>query len=457
MQFFVAYIENIYYFCGIICFNTVKMVSLNKISVKGIANIDSVTLDLQQITALLAPNNYGKSNVLSAIIYGIEFIQQLPAVRQKMMGMEQCISVNKFIAGKPFVFEIEGSIGENTDFQYGYSFEWKRYRNTEKGVLDTRGSIINEFLRIKSKTGEKPKFTTLVDRKSANVSKYTPSQTGRCDKELAIDGNELALNKLSNFDDLFYHQYIQAIRSIRVIDADYLSDPKEYFALRMVIQDEKHRYLAGGEIAAYLYNLKKKDPGSYALLLSAVTTLIPAIELLEPVVISANNLKIDDDAPFEYPNQYDLVVKEKNNNQQTRFQYLSTGSMKLLYLLTTIIRASSEGVQLLLVEELENSIHPSLLRSLLDVIRLFLGETKLLFSSHSPNLLKHLAAPQLYVGLPSDKGEADFRTIKPSKVKSVLQIAGAGEMAIGEYLFDLLQDAESDPSLVDVFFTQKKG
>ena len=192
-------------------------------------------------------------------------------------------------------------------------------------------------------------------------------------------------------------------------------------------------------------------------MLSAVTTLIPTIELLEPVVISANNLKIDDDAPFEYPNQYDLVVKEKNNNQQTRFQYLSTGSMKLLYLLTTIIRASSEGVQLLLVEELENSIHPSLLQSLLDVVRLFLGETKLLFSSHSPNLLKHLAAPQLYVGLPSDKGEADFRTIKPSKVKSVLQIAGAGEMAIGEYLFDLLQDAESDPSLVDVFFTQKKG
>lgn len=433
------------------------MVSLKKITVKGFTNIDAVVLDLQQITALLAPNNYGKSNVLSAIVFGMAFIQQLPEVRQKMMGLESCISVNKYIAGKPFEFEIEGSFDEKTDFQYGYSFVWKRYRKTEEGVVEAGGSINNEFLKIKSKIGEKPKFTTLVNRSASDVAKYTPSQTGRCDKELAIDGNELVLNKLSNYDDLFYHQYIQAIKGIRVVDADYLTDPIEYFAVKMVVKDEKHKYLSGGQIATYLFNLKKKDPDAYAILLSAVTLLIPTIESIEPIVISANNLKVDDDAPYEFPDQYELVVKEKYNNQQTRFQYLSTGSMKLLYLLTTIIRASRESVQLLLVEELENSIHPSLLRSLLDVVRMFLGDTKLLFTSHSPNLVRHMAAPQLYVGLPSDKGEVDFRTIRPAKVNTVLQIAGAGEMAIGEYLFDLLQDAERDPSLIDVYFTQKKG
>ena len=433
------------------------MVALKKITIKGIANIGSVVLDLQQITALLATNNYGKSNVLSAIEFGIGFIQQLPEVRQKMMGLESCISVNKFIAGKPFEFEIEGSFDESTEFQYGYSFIWKRYRKTEDGIVDTGGSIINEFLKIKSKIGEKPKFTTLVNRNAPNAAKYMPSQTGRCDKEIAIDDKELVLNKLSNYDDLFYHRHIQDIRNIRIVDADYLSDPAEYFAIKMVVKDEKHKYLSGGQIAAYLYNLKQKDPDAYAILLSAITVLIPTIESIEPIVISANNLKVDDDAPYEFPDQYELVVKEKFNNQQTRFQYLSTGSMKLLYLLTTIIRASREGVQLLLVEELENSIHPSLLRTLLDVIAMFLGDTKLLFTSHSPILVRHLSAPQLYVGLPSSKGEVDFRTIRPSKVNAVLQIAGAGEMAIGEYLFELLQDTESDPSLIDVYFTPKKA
>ncbi len=457
MQNLIAYIIFFIIFALLIIKYLKKMISLNKITIKGLANIDSVVLDLQQITALLAPNNYGKSNVLNAIGFGIGFIQQLPEVKQKMMGFEPCVSVNKHIAGKPYSFEIEGSIDENTDFKYGYSFEWKRYRKIENGIVTTGGSIIGEFLKIKLKIGEKPKFTTLINRDAPRAARYMPSQTGRCDKDLIIDENELVLNKLSNYDDLFYNQYIQAIRNIRIIDAEYLSDPEEFFALKMVVRDEKHKYLSGGQIASYLYNLKKEDPDTYALLLSAITILIPAIESIEPVVIMANKLKVDDDAPYEYPDQHELVVKEKYNNQQTRFQYLSTGSMKLLYLLTTIIRASKEGVQLLLVEELENSIHPSLLHALLDVIKGFLDNTKLLFTSHSPNLLKYLTAPQLYVGLPSNMGKADFRTIKPSKVKSVLQIASAGEMAFGEYLFELLQDAESDPSLIDVFFTPKKG
>ena len=98
------------------------MVSLNAITVKGIANIDSVTLDLKKTTALLAANNYGKSNVLSAILFGLQFIGALPQTKQRMMGFEPCISVNKYIAGKPFVFEIEGSIDGKIDFQYGYSF-----------------------------------------------------------------------------------------------------------------------------------------------------------------------------------------------------------------------------------------------------------------------------------------------------------------------------------------------
>lgn len=457
MQKNIAYIKFFVNFAVLIIKYMIEMVSLNKIKVQGFANIDSVVLDLQQITALLAPNNYGKSNVLNAIIYGFLFMRQLPEIRKKMMGFEPYISVNKYLAGKPYSFEIEGSIGENVSFQYGYSFVWKRYRKNEDGIVDAGGYIDKEFLKIKTQNGEKQKFTTLVHRDTPKSAKYMPSQTGRCDKDLIIDDNELVLNKLSNYDDLFYNQYIQTIKNVRIIDAEYLSDPEEFFALKMVVQDEKHKYLSGGQIASYLYNLKKEDPDTYALLLSAITILIPAIESIEPIVIMANKLKVDDDAPYEYPDQHELVVKEKYNNQQTRFQYLSTGSMKLLYLLTTIIRASREGVQLLLVEELENSIHPSLLHALLDVVKSFLGNTKLLFTSHSPNLLKYMTAPQIYVGLPSNMGEADFRTIKSSKVKSVLQIASAGEMAFGEYLFELLQDAENDPSLIDVYFTQKKG
>lgn len=429
------------------------MIALNRITIKGFRNIDVMSIKLQGITSLLAPNNYGKSNAMDAVLFGFQFIKNLPKNKLKMMGDQSCISINKGIAGKPFVFEEEGSIDENTDFKYGFSFDWKRNRNNDKEE-EFEGRIVSEYLKIRNNNGEKPKYTKLIDRISGNKAKYTPSPTGRCDKDLLIESNELALNKLYNYDDLFYHNYIEIIKDFKVRRIDTLSDPEDIFAPRLMVKDGKQSFMLGSGLAQYLYELKQKDKDYFELLVSAITNLIPTIETFDPVVINKLDLKIDDDAPFELPDQYDVIVKEKYNNQQTRFQYLSTGSMKLLNLLTKVVKAQKDGVQLLLVEELENSIHPRLLQSLLSIIDDFLGETKLLFTSHSPNLAKYLSAPQLYIGLPSEKGYVDFRTLKATKVSRVLKIAAAGEISLGEYLFDLMLDLECDHELISEFFTK---
>ena len=427
------------------------MVALNRITIRGFRNIDKFSIDLKDITSLLAPNNYGKSNAMVAIAFGFQFIKNQPLFRSEMMGNESCISINREIAGKPFFFEEEGSIDDNTDFIYGFSFEWKRNRRNDRKEI-SEGQIVSEYLQIKSKNGEKPKFTKLINRTSGNKAMYMPSPTGRCNKEIPIESSELVLSKLYNYDDLFYHNYIEVIKNIEIKWIDTLANPENFFVPHMLVKDGKRQLIIESWLSKYLYELKQNDRDNFELLISAITNLVPAIEMIEPVVINNINLKIDDDAPFELPDQYDIIVKERNNNQQTRFQFLSTGSMKILNLLTAVIKSQKDGVQLLLVEELENSIHPRLLQSLLSSIGDFLGETKLLFTSHSPNLAKYLSAPQLYIGLPSEKGFVDFRTLKPTKVKQVLKIAAAGEMSLGEYLFDLMLDLECDPDLVSDYF-----
>ena len=430
------------------------MVSLNRITVKGFRNVDEFSIKLNDVTSLLAPNNYGKSNALAAISFGFLFIRSFPKTKMRMMGDQSCISINKYIAGKPFVFEIEGSIDDSTDYHYGFSFNWKRNRKTETEE-ESEGRIVSEFLKIKLKSGEKPKFSKLISRTGGNTAFYTPSPSGRCDKEISIDPNELVLNKLYNYDELFYHNYIEAIKRIEVKGVDTLSDPEELFAPRVMVREGKGKLILGYNLSQYLYELKQKDGDTFELLISSITNLIPTIESIDPIVVKTSDLEIDEDAPFELPDQYDIIVKEKNNNQQTRFQYLSTGSMKLLNLLTKVIKAKKDNVQLLLVEELENSIHPRLLQSLLSSINDFLGETKLLFTSHSPNLAKYLSAPQLYVGLPSEKGLVSFHTLKATKVNQALKIAAAGEMSLGEYLFELMLDLECDSELISEFFTIK--
>lgn len=315
------------------------MASIKSITVKGFRNILSTTIDLQDITCLLAPNNYGKSNILSAIGFGYNFMISPSEKKTLMMQSIADISINKSIAGKPFVFTLEGSL-------------------------------------------------------------------------------------------------------------------EMHFAPRLKVHKSGARFSIGDWVPSYLFDLKKEDKSTYDYLLSAIQILLPNVESMEPIPISLRT-QVDKDVPFTYPDSYDIMVKEVYNNQATRLQYLSTGSMKILFLLTCIIRARKEGTQLLFIEELENSIHPNLMQALLSVIVEMKGDTKLLFTSHSPNVAKYLTAKQLYVGLPSDKGVVDFRTIKPSKVKSVLSIAGAGDMALGEYLFELMLDTETDPSLIDLFFTPK--
>lgn len=428
------------------------MTTIERITLGGFRNIECVSLDLQNITSILAPNNYGKSNVLDAIVFGFEFLKSTPEDRQDMMGNASCISINKYNDKMPFVFNIEGII-DSIRFRYEYRFIWDKFRNAD----DTRepGFLTNEIFEYKSTLGEKPKFTKYIDRKNPEKATYIACETGRCNKEINVEKNELAIVKLSNYDDLFYHHIIESLLSIKIRGLNTLSNPAAHFAPRLRIMDGKGSVVIGDRLPQYLYDLSVKDNDAFEYLISATTNLIPSVESVIPQKLSVQSDELGENAPFEKP-QYDVFVKEKNNNQRTRFQYLSTGCMKILYLLCGIFRAQRENTQLIIMEELENSIHPKLLESLLTTIEDFLGDTKLIFTSHSPNLAQYLGPKQIYVGLPSDNSLIDLRTIKSTKIRSILQLADLMDMNLGEYLFELMLDAEKDRELIDFYFNPQK-
>ena len=54
--------------------------------IKGISNIGHVRLDIREMNALIAPNGYGKSNVLSAISFGMDFLKASVESRRQMLG-----------------------------------------------------------------------------------------------------------------------------------------------------------------------------------------------------------------------------------------------------------------------------------------------------------------------------------------------------------------------------------
>lgn len=428
---------------------------LNKIRISGIFNLKDVEISLDDLSALIAPNNYGKSNVLHAIDFGVIFMEASLKRKLSLMRNRSLIPINIALEGDPFSFELEGDFfdGKRTfSFIYGYSFDWLK---TSKG--DTGARIIGEYLRMKS--DDDLKFRSYINREDTNSAYYLASPTGRCSKRLPVDSNILALNKLANFDDLFYIDSIRLLNRLDVREIGTLQDPDKLFNIIAPNDDVNELsldYPKEEKVGHYLNSLKELAPDKYALLKDVVTGLLVTIEDFEPVQI---NLRKDieeeetKNLPFRLPETfYDVRVKERYNNQHTSINRISSGSKKIFFILTLVIAAEINKIPLLLLEELENSVHPRLLQNLLTAIVQLAGDTKVLITSHSPYLIKYLEPTKMKFGIPSNQGVADFRSLKPSKVTKVLKNASAEEVSVGEYMFEMLLDMDYDDELINEYF-----
>ena len=67
---------------------------LNKIKISGIFNLKDVEISLDDLSALIAPNNYGKSNILRAISFGVFFMEASLKRKLSLMRNRSLIPIN---------------------------------------------------------------------------------------------------------------------------------------------------------------------------------------------------------------------------------------------------------------------------------------------------------------------------------------------------------------------------
>lgn len=422
---------------------------IEKVIIEGYANIDKVELKLGKFNSLVALNNYGKSNVVNAISFGLDFIQQQTSIRNDMMAYRKVIPINKNIDSKSFRFELNCNtsfLGENVNVVYSFSFDWIKSEKT-KGQR-----IREEVLKIKSLTPDS-KFKTYINRNLKDAL-YLPSPTGRCDKPLKIQKNELIINKLKNFDDLFYLDVIEGINSLDLIQADTLQDPNKLFR-RINPEIVKTEYTLdipeSQNVAFFIYSLKELRPDLFELFKDSVVSLLSDIEDFEPFEIDLKKiakLKLPKEKiPLDFPEKlYDIRVKEINNNQETDIIYLSSGSQKIIYVLAMVLAAEINNIPLVTLEELENSIHPGLLQKFLIILDGLTEKTKVILTSHSPYLIQYLDIDKIKIGIPNSKGLAVFKELKRTKFKKVLNIAEEQGISIGDLIFDKMIECSNGDS-----------
>ena len=416
---------------------------IQRIALDGFRNLSNINIAFSKITSLVALNNFGKSNVLSGIDFGIDFMKYNEEQRKTVMGSDSVMPLGKASLDKDFRYEIEmTTIIRTVKYRiiYGFAFGWLRTKKDEAGIK-------NEYLKVKVDEKGK-KYNQLINRQEQEAF-YRSSETGRCATPTRIGNLELVVNKLKAFDHLYYIEIIKRLNDLKLYMENNL-DPKEFYMPNPIISKGSSEYFIDSRsLPRVIAKLKQINPGKFDLLLDAYKSLFPDIEdvIVKEIQISSEGaIVVPDDVPFIVSDSiYLLFVRDKNLCRLIDFEAMSDGAKRVFMILTKIIMASLEerNISLIAIEEPENSIHPSLFRTYLQIISDLLEDCKVIITSHSPYIISFMDLESIYVGINRDGGMVKFHGFKKNKEKMLEDDADSFDMGMGDYIFSMLADNES--------------
>ena len=417
---------------------------IQAVLIDGFKNLSNVKISFDNITALVALNNFGKSNVLSGIDFGLVFIKATIEDKKEMMANSNLIPINCNMIGKNYKYEMEVSTdihGQEYIVQYGFEFVWKNSEDMEPG-------IVSEFLKVKlNEKGQK--YTQLINR-TLDTALYKSSETGRCSSKIKVDSAELVANKLRAYDELYYAEIITKLNGMKIYMENNL-DAKSFYQPDPIIRKGfENKMINADNLPRIIFNLKKQNPDKFELLKDVYFQLFPDIEdvIVKNFKINADESdQFPDDAPFVFTNSiYVLFVKDKNLANAVNFSMMSDGAKRVFMILTKIIVSSVSNISLIAIEEPENSVHPGLFQAYIQIISQLLDDCKVIITSHSPYIISYLNPSWIHVGMNRKPGVAEFFAFKKSGQKQLENDAAGFNMSMGDYLFSMLADSESNIS-----------
>lgn len=418
------------------------VMKIQAVLIDGFKNLSNVKIGFDNITALVALNNFGKSNVLAAIDFGLKFIKATVEDKADMMANSNLIPINNYMFGRNYKFQME-ILTELDDIEYrvlyGYEFVWKCDENTEP-------YIVSEYLRIRPED-KGQKYTQLINREGQKAL-YKSSETGRCSSKINVDLTELVVNKLRAYDEIFYAEIIKKMNSMRFYMENNL-DAKSFYQPDPIIRKGLEDMTVDAEsLPRVIYQLQEKNPNKFALLKEVYKDLFPNIEdiiVKQYKINGGDSGKLPADVPFIIANAiHVLFVKDKNLIHPIDFAMMSDGAKRVFMILARIILANEGNVSLIAIEEPENSVHPSLFQAYIQIISQLLDDCKIIITSHSPYVVSYLEPSWIHVGVNRQPGVAEFFTFKKTGQRLLKQDAANFKMSIGDYLFSMLADEECD-------------
>ena len=172
-----------------------------EVYVDGFKNIVDTRIKLNDVTCIISPNNFGKSNLLKAIMNGFAFIRSTSNDNRCFFSQKENMPLLKTMQEKPYSFEIVLN-DETKTISYGFSYNW-----------DTGGHgygmVTEEHLKVKESGARKPR--TYLLRKHPMRCRYLISSHSSSMDELDVPTDQLAFAWLARTKKVFFSGILEAI------------------------------------------------------------------------------------------------------------------------------------------------------------------------------------------------------------------------------------------------------
>ncbi len=360
-------------------------VKLSTVEVRNYKSISHIVANIDDLTAIVGKNNYGKSALLDAIqcFYGDKTIND----DDFHMGKEENIEIS---------LHFSSIVNEDIERYFNYK---SMYNKTMLKIMENEGNQVlkeRELRKLEEKRLQKFSETTekfcldLEQNDSITIKLIKPRR-----------GN--GVYKLCNDSTVAKNDFCKLIPPIKVISAIRTPDKettagtksnmKELISLLQGQQEEENFVkipnslgkLTYGEIKALISTNEEEQCRNLS---NDLTTLFQ-----EAISTDTLSVKVKIEEGFKFDFKYKTVLIDRDMPHK-EIDILSCGtglqSMMILSILQTYIKMMNDSDLILLIEEPEVYLHPSLQRKMINTLVKISKKNQVLLTTHSPIIISKI-------------------------------------------------------------------
>jgi predicted ATPase len=366
---------------------------LDRLRVENYRSLREVDLTLRPLNLLIGTNASGKSNILDALRFLAEGVQEKDfgraigtrgnVVQLAWKGAQaEYVSLEAFVSDEQQRFKWRIRV-EKQGFDYDLS---------ERLYLLHDAGPPSELLQSENGTG------SWYSSKEVKLS--LPQQTGCALAAAAVD---------ESFSGRSVAEFVSKWGFF---------DPSPAFLRRATFPDDEGPRLdpIGRNLAGRLFAIKQSKPEIFQRIVSATNDVLGVPESIE--------LRQQEDDGRIY-----FVQREQGLNYPVHQLQASSGTLRMLALMTALL--GEDDIAMVGIEEPENYVHPNALEAFTHYLQIAKERIQILITTHSPLLLNFLNEPEaVCIVRRGQEGTEIERELDPAAVHNALEASGFG---LGEF------------------------